>query len=546
MISALKTVVTGDGQRAVNLLILCLFLEAVLSGLAYGALVPLMQSWYTGDMAGAYGWFAVFASLSLIYVVLRFFTQTMGYNASFDIAGQLFRVLREKLSILPVGWFSGDRAGHLSGLMGNGVVSVMELPAHLLRPVVSGFVTPLMLLIIMFGFDWQLAAAASFTVPFAYLAHKWTGTRMRRSDARVQSAAQESTDRLVEFARTQPVLRSFGQAGTSFEKLSEALEEQRRAAHAQARLVGPGIITYAIIVQVCFVALIIVGNAQVTNGHMGPAEYIALMVLVVRLVEPLIFAADLAGSLKVAGNRVSQIQAIVQSPVLPEPTVGMDPGGYEICFSDVDFAHNELEILKNASFTASPREVTALVGPSGSGKSTVLQLIARFFDVQSGAITIGGVDIRDISSDRLNSMIAFVTQNDYIFEGTIETNIRMGCPNASTEEVKRAVLSAGVEEFASRFSNCLQTRVGPRGTLLSGGEKQRISIARALLKNAPILLLDEVNSALDPLNDQIVQEAIRSQGHDKTIICITHRMHTAQSADKVLYLNRGQISSEKN
>ena len=542
MIGPLLSVVGPEGQAPLRSNLWGLVGEAVLMGVGFALMVPLLRALFDGDLRLAWLWLAVMVGLLAVYAILRYRTQLAGYRASIALADSLFSRLGQHIAQLPLGWFGAERVGQIGRLTSQGVIDVIGVPAHLLRTLVAALVTPITVILVMFVFDWRLALATLITAPVAAVLYRWTGVLTERSDHRVHASGAEAAGRVVEFAQMQPVLRAFGEAERGLSRLDAALSAQHAASRHQTLSVARGLVSLVLLMQIAFTILLIFGVNLALGGEIEAAELIALLVLVVRYVEPVLGAAELEGSLRIARNSIGRMDALLKTPPLPEPEAPRKPEGAEITFEDVRFSYGPKTVLDGVSLTASDRAMTAVVGASGSGKTTILRLIARFWDVSDGAVRIGGVDVRDIATEDLMGMISVVFQDVYLFDGTIADNIRLGRPGATEAEVAEAGRRARVDEIAERLHGGWNARVGEGGSILSGGERQRVSIARAILKDAPIVLLDEATSALDPVNELAVQAGLRALAHDKTLIIVAHRLQTVRAADQIVVLDGGRIA----
>ena len=541
MIRALMTVAGEDGARPLRRNLAGLVAEAVLMGVGFALLVPLLRALFARDTETAWIWLVVMAGVLVVYALIRYRTQLAGYSAAMGLAGGLFTRLGDHIAKLPLGWFQADRVGSVGRLTSQGVIDVMGVPAHLLRPVVTAFVTPATVIALMFVFDWRLALAALITAPVAMLVYRWTGNLVQRADHRTDAAAAEAAGRVVEFAQSQAVLRAFGRVAEGHGLLDDALKEQRDAGRAMILTAVPGLMTFVLVVQLAFTIVLLFGTSLALGGDIDAAEMLALLVLAARYVEPLIAAADLGGALRISRNSLARMDALLATPPLPEPAVPAQAGAPDIVFDRVSFAYDDRPVLTDLSFSVPARSMVAVVGPSGSGKTTIARLVARFWDVQSGTVRVGGVDVRALSTEGLMAQLSLVFQDVYLFDGTIADNIRMGRPDATEEEVEAAARLARVDEIVGRLPDGFTTRVGEGGTALSGGERQRVSIARAILKDAPIVLLDEATAALDPENEQAVQQGLRALAADRTLLVIAHRLQTVLSADSIVVLDQGRI-----
>ncbi|MEM1312957.1 MAG: ABC transporter ATP-binding protein [Pseudomonadota bacterium] len=541
MIGPLLAVGGAEGRGALRRNFRGLIGESVLMGVGFALSVPLLRAMFAGAMAEAWAWMGGMAALLCAYAVLRYRAQLAGYMAAIALARSLFARLGEHIARLPLGWFGAETVGQVGRLTSQGVIDVTGVPAHLLRPLVTALATPATVILLMFVFDWRLALAALITAPIAAVLYRWTGVLTQRTDHQVHASAAEAAGRVVEFAQTQPVLRAFGEGARGLGRLDAALEAQHAAAKGQMTSVARGLLSLVLVMQVAFTILLIFGVNLALGGEIEAAELVALLVLMVRYVEPILGAAELDGALRIARNSIDRMNALLDAAPLPEPASPQTPDGSEVRFEDVGFGYGEAPVLSGVSFTAPEQAMTAIVGPSGSGKTTVLRLIARFWDVGSGTVRVGGVDVRDIATEELMSRISVVFQDVYLFKGTIAENIRLGRPEASDAEVAEAARLARVDEIAARLPDGMAAEVGEGGSVLSGGERQRVSIARAILKDARIVLLDEATSALDPANELAVQEALRSLTRDKTLIVVAHRLQTVRAADRIVVLDDRRV-----
>ena len=300
---------------------------------------------------------------------------------------------------------------------------------------------------------------------------------------------------------------------------------------------------HTLLVQAIYALLLVVSALVLASGGIGVADFIFVAVLGLRAVDSLNAVGQQGMNLRVSQNALDAAQRVLDEEPLPQPRTPAVPGGSGIEFAHVSFSYDgQRPVLDDVTFTVPERTLTALVGPSGSGKTTLTRLVARFWDVTDGSVRIGGTDIRDMSTEDLMARIALVFQDVYLFDGTIEDNIRLGGPDADNEQVRRAARLAGLDEVADRLDDGWDTRVGEGGNRLSGGERQRVSIARALLRDAPILLFDEATAALDAENEAAIVAAMHELARDRTVMVIAHRMSTIAAADQIAVLEDGRIT----
>jgi ATP-binding cassette subfamily B protein len=543
MIASLFRVLDEPGRALLRRMLAGLLAGAVLQGVAFVLLVPVLTALFSADPAAAWPWLGALAVVFAAYAACYWDSIMTGYRTGTGLARTLHHRLGDHVAQLPLGWFTAERTGQLAQLAGKGVTDVMGAPAHLLRPIVTGFVTPLVVIALMAAFDWRLALAALVTLPLAALAYRITGRVVAGADHAHDAAATEAGGRVVEFAQTQPVLRAFRRTVEGHRVLDDALVVQRAAGRRLLLRAVPGFVGFVLVVQLAFTVVLLAGTYLVLGGSIGAPELVALLVLAARFVEPLVAAADLGAALRMAGNALGRVEAVLATPPLPEPETPATPRDASIELVDVRFGYRPGEpVLDGVSLHVPPRSMTALVGPSGSGKTTVTRLVARFFDVDAGSVRIGGVDVRELGTEALMAQVSLVFQDVYLFEGTIVENIRLGRPDATDEQVREAARLARVDEIVARLPDGLDTRVGEGGATLSGGERQRVSIARALLKDAPIVLLDEATAALDPENEAAVQDALSALTADRTLLVIAHRLQTVAAADQIAVLEHGRIA----
>ncbi|AFU04625.1 ABC transporter ATP-binding protein [Nocardia brasiliensis] len=527
----------GPMRRTVALMTV----TAVAEGLSYALLVPVLRALFGSAPADAWPWLIAFGAAVAAYALLRYRSDLSGFRVGTAMLSGVYHRFGDHLARLPLGWFTSRRVGEVSVLAGEGVLQAMSVAAHLLSPFISALVTPLTIVVVMFAFNWQLGLAALLAAPVVAAVQVWTGRSMAATDAERAERNAESTARVIEYLQAQPVLRAGGRTGERFRSLDDALSGVQRAARRSTLSALPGILGLTLTVQTFFTALLALGAYLAMNGKVGAAEVLVILVLAARCADPLLALAEIGGKMRGARAELAQLDAVLRTAPLPEPAAPVQPRDHDLEFDAVTFRQHGRTIIDELSLTVPTGRRLAVVGPSGAGKSTLLQLLARFYDVDAGAVRVGGVDVREISTDVLMDQIAIVFQDVYLFDGTIEDNVRLGRPGADADAVRAAATAARLDEVIERLPEGWATPVGEGGALLSGGERQRVSIARALLKNAPIVLLDEVTSALDPVNEAAVHEGIERLLTGRTVVLVAHRLRTVQRADRIVFLDGGRI-----
>ncbi|OCC10594.1 ABC transporter ATP-binding protein [Streptomyces sp. PTY087I2] len=543
MISQLLKLVGPEHNRPIRRMIAALVVCAVLQGIAFALLVPILEALLGSDPDSVWPWLWTLLGVSALYCIAYYDSLRTGFDAGATLSRMLHNRIGDQVASLPLGWFGPERVGRLGQLATKSVMDVMGVPAHLLRPLVTSFVTPATVVVIMYFFDWRLALAATLTVPLIVVVYRWSAGLTRSADEARYAARAVTGGKVVEFAQLQPVLRVFGRnaEGSGGQGLDAALETQHEASRRVLMTGVPGLVSFALVVQAAFTVILVTGTYLALDGGLDVAKLLAILVLAARFTEPIAEAAVLGSTLRTARAALDRIAELLAEPRLPQTAHPLTPRGHDIEFEDVDFGYDGSQVLSGVSLKLPEGTMTALVGPSGSGKTTVSKLIPRFWDVDGGVVRMGGVDVREIDPEVLMSKISVVFQDVYLFEGTILENIRLGRPGAGDEEVREAGRLARVEEIALRLPLGWDTKVGEGGALLSGGERQRVSIARAILKNAPVVLLDEATASLDPENERAVQEALGHLTEGRTLLVIAHRLQTVAAADQILLLDDGRI-----
>ncbi|MFF3223119.1 ABC transporter ATP-binding protein [Nocardia suismassiliense] len=541
MIRMLLRVLGNEYARPMRRTVALMTITAVVEGLSYALLIPVLRALFGSTAADAWPWLIAFGAAVAGYAILRYRSDLSGFRVGAALLRGMYHRLGDHLARLPIGWYSSGRVGEVSVLASRGLLQAMSVAAHLLAPFVSASVTPLTIVVVLLAFHWQLGLAALVAAPIIVAVQIWTARSMAVTDAEAAERSHTASGRVIEFLQAQPVLRAGGRTGERFELLDHSLREVQRAARRSTLSALPGAVGLAFAVQAMFTALLILGTYLALGGTLGAAELLATLVLAARCADPLLSLSDIGGKLRGARAELVRLDTVLRTEPLPEPHDPIQPVTHDLEFASITFRQNNRTLIDDVSLSLPEGQRLAIVGPSGAGKSTLLRLLARFYDVDKGAVRVGGVDVRSISTEALMARIAIVFQDVYLFDGTIEDNVRLGRPDADEAEVRAAAGAARLDEVIERLPAGWSTNVGEGGALLSGGERQRVSIARALLKNAPIVLLDEVTSALDPVNEAAVHEGIERLMAGRTVVMVAHRLRTVRRADHIVFLDGGRI-----
>lgn len=516
--------------------------SGVLQGLSIATLIPVLRHLIVGEYGAALGWAGAgslaFAASSVALAV----TSRRGYRIGvFEVSEAITKRLADHVARLPLGWFTAERRGRFPSLVGE-VQGIGNVPAMVLQQTTLALSTPATVVVVVAFLDWRLALAFLVMVPLGWVCYR----RIQRAQAptRVQEAAAlaEVAGRVLEFAHAQPVLRASGHLEHGWARLDEALATDRQATVRTLDRSAAPMLAYTAVVHARVAVVTVVAAAMVLGGWVDVPAVIAVLLLVLRFTELLALVGPYGTGLQLAATGLAGVREVVETPTLPEPAPGAEPADAGVTFERVGFGYSPGHpVLDGFDLDLRPRTVTALVGPSGAGKSTVLRLAARFWDVTDGAVRIGGTDVRDIPTPDLMARVGLVFQHVYLFDTTILENVRLARPDADDGQVRRAAAAARLDEVVDRLPAGWDTRVGEGGTRLSGGERQRVSLARAFLKDAPILLLDEVTAALDAENEAAVSTAIAELARDKTVLVIAHRLSTIARADRIAFTEGGRV-----
>ncbi|GAA2587461.1 ABC transporter ATP-binding protein [Actinomadura fulvescens] len=516
----------------------------VLSGVAAALLVPVVEDLASGERDGIGTHLLTLAVVTLAAAVVRYAQTMRGSAAALETLSSMHQRLGDHLVSLPLGWFDSDRTGRLTRVATDGTMMITGIFAHLLAPLVIAVTAPVTVTIALFWYDWRLGLATALCVPVLALAFRFAGRSLARGEAHNHAADVEAGSRVIEFGRHQRVLRAFGRSVHGYRPLEGAIEGQRRTRRRTLGQAVVGLSMSGLAVQLAVTVLVLVLVRLTLDGAIAPAAAVALLALAFRFAGPLADVSEYAGAIRIAAADLRRLTDVLREQAMPEPEVSAPPhrpGRLEL--DHVTFGYRpETPVLRDFSLTVPPGSVTALVGPSGSGKTTVIRLVSRFWDVQHGAVRVGGADVRDLRTEDLIRQLALVFQDVYLFDDTLEANIRLGQPEATGTELAEAARLAGVDEIVARLPHGWLTQVGEGGVALSGGERQRVSIARALLKRAPIVLLDEATAALDPENERYLRRSFRRLARHSTVLLIAHRLDNVVDADQIVVVHDGRVA----
>ena len=490
----------------------------------------------------AYIWLWSYIALGAFFAfgVLTFASLMLSHIAAFNILYEIRMQLVQKMVRLPLGFFSRRASGELKKIMSDDVERI-ELFIALLFP--------LILVSYMFAVDWRLAIVvlAVLAMAFYVMGRMYTGKKIREVSKRYVETLGRMNASIVEYIRGIQVVKTFTESTNAYRKLNDDIKEYRKFANEVNVQYQPTYVGFLTILSSALLFIIPVA-VWLLVGSASYATFVPVLLMFlffgVAVFFPVLKLLWIGSFLNQNNMGVQKIDDILYMDEIEEPDIPRHPKDASVEFRNVSFAYDTTPILKAISFISHPGTITALVGPSGAGKSTVAMLAARFWDVQSGEILIGGVPVKEIPTSVLMDNVAFVFQDNMLFFDTIEENIRMGNKTATFEEVARAACAAQCHEFIESLPNGYQTLVGEGGIYLSGGEAQRIALARAILKDSPIILLDEATAFADPENEGKILAAFSHLIKGKTVLVIAHRLSTITNADRILYVDKGVIAEQ--
>ena len=533
----------GEERKNINKSVWVSLVSAILQMFQVGAIYLVVRALTLGAQGGKTAWLALIFELISIFggAIMSSYSKMYQTHAGYFMAADRRIAIADRMKSVPMGFFNDNSLGQLSGVCTTVVSTIESMVPMVLVNILSGLITTLVFTVLILVFDWRIGLIALAGIA-AYLL---IVSAMEKKSAAIASDTQKSQTDLIEAVlenvQGMSVVKSFNLTGKGDKKLQDALEYNRASNLNVEHVMTPYTAAQEAVLQIASVGMMLAAIRFCIGGSMMLPD--ALMTLIVSF---LVFSqVKLFGMgvsmLRLAGAAIDRTEETEQMPQMDEQGRTVTPEKHDIVFDHVDFSYEKKQILHDISVTLPDKTTTAIIGPSGSGKTTFCSLVARFWDVDRGSVSIGGTDVRDYTLESLMDQISMVFQNVYLFADTIENNIKFGCPNATHEQVVEAAKKACCDDFIEALPDGYATVIGEGGASLSGGEKQRISIARAMLKDAPIIILDEATANVDPENEDRLQKAIEALTRDKTILMIAHRLKTVRGADQILVLDGGKI-----
>ena len=481
----------------------------------------------------------------LARVIFHALSTSCSHKATFHVLANMRKMVCDKLAKVPLGKVKDASSGSLKNIIVERVDSVETTLAHILPEFTTNILAPIVVFIYYLTIDWRMALISLITFPLGMLCYMGMMIGYDENFRNVVKKTKVLNDTAVEYINGIEVIKAFGKARNSYEKFQTAAKEGASCYVDWMRGCNVFFCLAMMITPCTAVTVLPVGGYFVMKGSLTVADFVMCIILSMGLIAPLITVmsySDDIGKLRVVLGEITDVLTWEELD-RPEKTE-MKLTGYDVILENVTFGYHEKEVLHGITMKMKEGTVNALVGPSGSGKSTIAKLIASLWDTKSGSISIGGADIRKLPLEMYNRSVAYVSQDNFLFDDTIRENIRMGKPGASDEEVEEVARKSGCHQFIMELEKGYDTVVGGAGGHLSGGERQRIAIARAMLKNAPVVILDEATAYTDPENEAIIQASVAKLVQGKTLIVIAHRLSTIADADKIFVINNGTVAEE--
>lgn len=539
------------------------FLSWLLSAIsALLALVPFVYIWFIirdlikvnpnfSDATNVvyYGWMAVIFAISSM--VIYFAGLMCSHISAFRIASTMRIKAMEHISTLPLGLTDKLGSGKVRRSVDDASGATETYLAHQLPDMFGAIATPCGMLILLFIFDWRIGLLSLIPTLLGFIIMiKMTGKSMAKKMKQYQNALDDMNNEAVEYIRGIPVVKTFNQTVFSFKRFKSAIDRYQTWVISYTKELRAPMVAYITAINSVFAILISAGIFFTRNGVdqtflINLIFYIIFTPIISTTLTKIMYSSE---NKMIVSNALERFNTILKAKPLEEPTIASVPKKYFVELKNVSFRYPDSEkfAVSNISLNVKNKNMIALVGPSGGGKTTIANLIARFYDIDMGEILIGGINIKNIKKEKLNNIVSFVFQNSHLLKMSILENVRMSRLEATNEEVLKALHDAQCDDIVSKFPNGVNTIIGTKGVYLSEGEKQRIAIARIMLKNSPIIILDEATAFADPENESIVQKAFENLALNKTIIVIAHRLNTIKNASEIYVINQGKIEENGN
>lgn len=524
---------------------ICGFLESMFGLLPIAAVFLVLIELQNGQPITGETWGIVIGLIAgglILRMIFKYLVYRLQSTAGFEFVARERIALGDRLRNVPMGFFHDNSVGDITATVTTDLNFLENYSMHILDKVTTGVLSMIVMAGCILAFDWRIGLifVAGILLSFPIYSHmQKKGKALSAKRQKIQSEAVAAT---LEYVQGISVVKSFNMCDKNLSDIEDAYESNAAASYGVERVFTPLNMTYSMVFRISACMIMLCAGILAVGGDLSFANLAVILIASFTIFNPIEVMGQMTTMIRTMDAALDRVERIKQAKKIDENGRDLPLDSFDIGFEHVSFAYeNGNPILKDVSFSIPQGSMTAIVGPSGGGKTTITRLIARFWDVQEGSITIGGHDVKEFTCDSLLKNMSMVFQNVYLFHDTIENNIKFGCPDATHEQVVEAAKKACCHDFISALPQGYDTVIGEGGSTLSGGEKQRISIARAMLKDAPIILLDEATASVDPENEVHLQQAISALVKNKTLIVIAHRLSTIRDADQILVVDNGKI-----
>ena len=502
----------------------------------------LFQIFDGTSLASLYKYFIAIGLLVVFKGICNMVADMKKHSAGFDIVQQIRERMIIKLKKFSLGFYTNERLGEINTILHKDVDNMSLVVGHMWSRMFGDFLIGAVVFVGLANIDIKLALIMAVSVPIALAFLYMTIKRSEKIENQNNSALLDMVSLFVEYVRGIPVLKSFSNNKSLDNELMNKTKKFGETSKSASRFKAKQLSIFGFLLDIGYLVLLIAGTIFVVKGNLDVLNFIIFAVISKEFYKPFASMEQHYMYYVSAVDSYERLSRILYADVIPDKVNGIVPKDNDISFENIDFSYEKDEFkMEKLSFSIAEKTMTALVGASGSGKTTITNLLLRFYDVHKGKITLGGIDIRDIPYDELLDRISIVMQNVQLFDNTIEENIKVGKKGATKEEIIEAAKKARIHDFIMSLPKGYETDIGENGGILSGGQRQRISIARAFLKDAPILILDEMTSNVDPVNESLIQDAITELAKNRTVLVVAHHLKTIQKADQILVFQKGNL-----
>ena len=543
MFKEMLKLLTKTGKR--DLIISSIFFA--LYGLSSIAMIVivfsiLFQIFDETSLASLYKYFIAIGLLVVFKGICNMVADMKKHSAGFDIVQQIRERMIIKLKKFSLGFYTNERLGEINTILHKDVDNMSLVVGHMWSRMFGDFLIAAVVFVGLASIDFKLAIIMAVSVPIALIFLYLTIKQSEKIENQNNSALLDMVSLFVEYVRGIPVLKSFSNNKSLDNELMNKTKKFGETSKSASRFKAKQLSIFGFLLDIGYLVLLIAGTIVVVKGNLDVLHFIIFAVISKEFYKPFASMEQHYMYYVSAVDSYERLSRILYADVIPDKVNGIVPKDNDIAFENIDFSYEKDEFkMEKLSFSIAEKTMTALVGESGSGKTTITNLLLRFYDVHKGKITLGGTDIRDIPYDELLDRISIVMQNVQLFDNTIEENIRVGKKGATKEEIIKAAKKARIHDFIMSLPKGYETDIGENGGIFSGGQRQRISIARAFLKDAPILILDEMTSNVDPVNESLIQDAITELAKNRTVLVVAHHLKTIQKADQILVFQKGNL-----